>query len=106
MDLAMEQSNVLRESYVPLSVETEERLNSQISWLCLAGGSARSWVPDRFVSPPPTVHLTQMQQTHLEDHSQEVYWELVQVHGAPTVKFLLQLLAGFLTGSFPEYPFS
>lgn len=46
-----------------------------------------------------------MQPTHLEDHGQQVHRQLVQVHRAPTVQFFLQLLAGLLAGSFPEYPF-
>lgn len=57
------------------------------------------------VRAPSTGHLVDMPQAHLEDHSQEVHRELVQIHGTPTVKLLLQLLAGFLAGSFPEYSF-
>lgn len=43
---------------------------------------------------------------HLEDHGQQVYGEPFQVHCSPAVERLLQLLAGFLTGCFPEYSFS
>lgn len=41
---------------------------------------------------------------HLQDHGQEVHRETAQVHLAPRVELLLELLAGFLVGCFPEYP--
>lgn len=55
---------------------------------------------------PSACCLAPMLGTHLEDHGQEVHREAFQVHHASGVELLLQLLAGFLIGCFPEYSLS
>lgn len=62
-----------------------------------------SW--ERVCQGPLAGYLAQACWTHLKDHSEEVHGEALQIHRIPRVELLLQLLAGFLVGCSPEYPF-